>query len=119
MRGALKEFIEFTLAYSLLKTFGFMPRSVARPVAQAFVGCGFQLAHRQRRAGVRNLALAFPEKSEAERMEILRGCFRNIGRLLVEFSHFPQLNKANIHEYVIIDGFHNYEEGVRRGRGVI
>jgi Kdo2-lipid IVA lauroyltransferase/acyltransferase len=63
--------------------------------------------------------LAFPEKSEHERLQILRGCFQNIGRLLVEFSHFPELTRENIEKYVVVDGFENYAEAVRRGRGVI
>jgi KDO2-lipid IV(A) lauroyltransferase len=96
-----------------------MPRRVAGPAAQAFAWCGFRLAHRQRRVGMRNLALAFPEKSESERNAILRACFRNLGRLLVEFSHFPELTRANIHDHVVVDGFHNYEAAVRRGLGVI
>src|SRR5262249_51078271 len=119
MRRGLKELGEFTLAYALLKIFGFMPRSIARPAAQAFVWFGFQLARRQRLAGMRNLDLAFPEKNEFEPRENLRGCFRNLGRLLVEFSHFPELNKRNIREFVAVEGFENYEDAVRRGRGVI
>jgi KDO2-lipid IV(A) lauroyltransferase len=119
MRRGLKEHIEYVLALSLLKTFGWMPRSLAYPAARAFAWCGYHLAHRQRRAGLRNLAIAFPEKSVPERLAILRGCFRNIGRLLVEFSHFPQLNRSNIPSYVVVDGFENYLEGVHRGRGVI
>jgi KDO2-lipid IV(A) lauroyltransferase len=119
MRGGLKDHIEYAMAYALLKTFGLMPRSIARPAAEMFAWCGFHLAHRQRRAGLRNLALAFPEKSHNEQIEILRGCFRNVGRLLVEFSHFPQLNRTNIAKYVIVDGFENYLEAVRRGRGII
>jgi len=119
MRGGLKELVEFTLAYTLLKIYGLMPRPLARPAAQAFAWCGFHLARRQRRAGMRNLELAFPEKSEHERLQILRGCFQNIGRLLVEFSHFPELTRENIAKYVDVDGFEHYAEAVRRGRGVI
>ncbi len=119
MRGALKDHVEYALAYALLKLFGWMPRPIAAPAAQAFAWCGFHFAHRQRRAGLRNLVLAFPEKPREQQIEILRGCFRNIGRLLVEFSHFPQLNRTNITKYVIVDGFENYMEGVRRGRGII
>jgi KDO2-lipid IV(A) lauroyltransferase len=96
-----------------------MPRGIAKPAAQIFSWCGFQLARRQRLIGRKNLALVFPEKTESEREEILRGCFRNLGRLLVEFSHFPELNKANIQDHVVVDGFQHYEEAVRRGRGVI
>ena len=119
MRRGLKERAEYVLAYALLKTFGVMPRGIAKPAAQIFSWCGFQLARRQQFVGRRNLSLAFPEKSEAEREEILRGCFRNLGRLLVEFSHFPELNTANIQKHVVVHGFHHYEEAVRRGRGVI
>jgi KDO2-lipid IV(A) lauroyltransferase len=119
MRGALKEKVEYALAWMLLKTFGWMPRPVARPAAQAFAWCGFHLAKRQRRTGERNLSMAFPGMSASERERILRGCFQNIGRLLVEFSHFPDMKKANIGEHVLVDGFENYAEGVRRGRGVI
>jgi KDO2-lipid IV(A) lauroyltransferase len=119
MRGGLKEVVEYGLAYGLLKTFGILPRPVARPAAQVFAWCGFHLARRQRRAGLKNLSLAFPQMTEKERNRILRGCFQNIGRLLVEFSHFPQLNRENIARYVVVDGFKNYQEGVSRGRGII
>src|SRR5205823_6280255 len=36
-----------------------------------------------------------------------------------EFSHFPDLNKANNSRYVIYEGFENFLESVRRGKGVI
>ena len=57
--------------------------------------------------------------SENQREQILRRSFQNLGRLLVEFTHFPQLSKGNISQYVILDGLENYLEGLRRGRGVI
>src|SRR5690242_1253520 len=118
MRGGLKELVEYALAYGLLKAFGILPRPIARPAAQVFAWCGFHLSHRQRVAGLKNLSFAFPEKTEAERLQILRGCFQNIGRLLVEFSHFPQMKKSNIGKYVVVDGFEHYENAIRRGRGV-
>ena len=63
--------------------------------------------------------MAFPEMSQNEREQILRRCFQNLGRLLVEFTHFPRLSKGNISQYVVHDGLENYLEGLRRGRGVI
>lgn len=39
------------------------------------------------RVGRRNLALAFPEKSEAERERILRAMWDNLGRVAGEFPH--------------------------------
>ena len=119
MRGGIKGLAEHTLAWLLIRTFGLMPRSLAYPAAKFLAWCGFHLARRQRNAGAHNLRLAFSDRSESERERILRGCFHNLGRLLVEFTHFPELNKGNISQYVIHDGLENYLAGLSRGRGVI
>jgi KDO2-lipid IV(A) lauroyltransferase len=119
VRGGVKEFAEYSLALALIKTFGILPRPVAHRTAGILAWLGFRLARRQRRAGLQNLGMAFPEMPEADREKILRGCFRNLGRLLVEFAHFPQLNKANISQFVVHDGLDNYLEGLKRGHGVI
>src|SRR2546429_8003747 len=119
MRGGIKGLAEHTLAWLLIRTFGLMPRSLAYPPAKFLAWCGFHLARRQRNAGAHNLRLAFSDRSESERERILRGCFQNLGRLLVEFTHFPELNKGNISQYVVHDGLDNYLEGLRRGRGVV
>jgi KDO2-lipid IV(A) lauroyltransferase len=119
MRGGIKEQIEYVFARFLVTAFGLMPRRAARHAAAAVAWLGFHLARRQRRAGLHNLQMAFPELSSQERLRILRGCFRNLGRLLVEFSHFPELNKKNISEFVSHDGLENYLEGLARGRGII
>ena len=52
-------------------------------------------------------------------MEVLRGCFHNLGRLLVEFGRFSKLNTENISDFVTQDGLENYHEALRMGRGVI
>jgi KDO2-lipid IV(A) lauroyltransferase len=115
----LKGAAEYAAAYGLLKIFGWMPRKAAYSAAEIVARFGFHLARRQRRSGERNLEMAFPELNDLERERILRGAFSNIGRLLVEFSHFPELNKTNIGRYVDYEGFENYAESVRRGKGVI
>jgi Kdo2-lipid IVA lauroyltransferase/acyltransferase len=119
MRGGIKEQIEYVLARLLLTIFGTMPRKTARRAATAVTWLGFHLARRQRTAGLRNLQMALPDLTDQQRLEILRGSFRNLGRLLVEFSHFPELNKGNISKFVTQDGLENYHEALRRGRGVI
>jgi KDO2-lipid IV(A) lauroyltransferase len=119
MCGGIKGVAEYWLSWLIIRTFGAMPRSMAHSAAQSLAGLAFHLAKRQRRAGLRNLQLAFPNLSQAEQEKILRGCFRNLGRLLVEFTHFPELNNSNISRFVVHDGLENYLEGVRRGKGVI
>jgi KDO2-lipid IV(A) lauroyltransferase len=119
MRGAVKDAVEYAAALALLKSFGWMPRFAAYPAAEIVAALGYRLAGRQRRAGVRNLQMAMPELSDEKRQEILRGTFSNLGRLLVEFSHFPDLNKNNIAQHVIYEGLEHYENAVKRGQGVI
>jgi KDO2-lipid IV(A) lauroyltransferase len=119
MGGGIKELAEYTLALLLIKFFGLMPRRSAYRAARFLSWLGFHLAARQRRAGLHNLRMVLPHLTENQRELILRGCFQNLGRLLVEFTHFPELNKANISQFVVHDGLENYLEAMRRGRGVI
>src|SRR5262245_36998983 len=119
MRGGIKDVAEYTLALLIIRLFAAMPRSVAYRTAKRLAWLGFHVARRQRRAGLRNLEMAFPELSGTAREDILRGSFDNLGRLLVEFTHLPELNKGNVCQYVVHDGLENYLEGLRRGRGVI
>ena len=62
-----------------------MPRPLARSVGANIGHFAFVLVPRLRRAGYRNLELAFPEKTPAEREQILRAVYRNLGWLLAEF----------------------------------
>src|SRR5688572_13225359 len=96
MRGGIKGLIEYSLAWLLIKTFASIPRSIANRAARALGRLAFRLARRQRLAGLHNLRMVLPDLTEAERERILRGCFSNLGRLLVEFTHFPELSKSNI-----------------------
>src|SRR6266496_5311339 len=68
---------------------------------------------------MRNLALAFPEKSKAERARILRGEFTSLGRQLAEICHFPKYTLNNVGQVVVYDGFENYERAYARGKGVL
>jgi KDO2-lipid IV(A) lauroyltransferase len=119
MRAGIKGVAEYSLALLIVRLFAAMPRRIAYPTAKTLARLGFHLARRQRRAGLRNLQMAFPELSRNALEEILRGSFENLGRLLVEFTHMQELNKGNICRFVVHDGLENYLEGLRRGRGVI
>ncbi|HEX4998883.1 MAG TPA: lysophospholipid acyltransferase family protein [Terriglobia bacterium] len=115
----IKRGAEYAAARALLAVFGWIPRRMALAAGEAVAWVGFHAARRQRQVGLENLRMAMPELSEAERLSILRGSFSNLGRLLAEFSHFPELTPSNVSDRVVYDGLENYLEGVRRGRGVL
>jgi KDO2-lipid IV(A) lauroyltransferase len=119
MTESVKDALQYVAALVLLKTFGWMPRFVAYPAAEIVAMLGFRFARRQREAGLHNLRMALPELGDEERLRVLRGSFSNLGRLLVEFSHFPSLNKRNIADLVIYEGFEHYKNAVQRGKGVL
>ena len=74
---------------------------------------------RLRRVGMRNLAMALPEKSRRERARILRGVFTSLGRQLAEVCLFPRYTRENVNQVVVYDGFENFERAFARGKGVL
>jgi Kdo2-lipid IVA lauroyltransferase/acyltransferase len=71
--------------------------------------------------GMRNLEIAFPHKSVEQRFEILRGMYRNWGRMLAEWAHFGDLTRANIGQFVVYQGREVWDEAERisHGRGAL
>jgi len=111
--------LEYAAAWPFIKILGILPRPLARAFGIA-LGQIVYLAHvRLRRVGMRNLTLAFPEKTEAERARILRGEFASLGRQLAEVCRFPQYTRGNVEEVVVYDGLENYERAYARGKGVL
>jgi KDO2-lipid IV(A) lauroyltransferase len=115
----MRQRLEYALAWLIIKFVGALPRSLAR-AAGILLGWAVYLLHiRLRHVGRRNLALAFPEKSQHERARILRGVFTSFGRQLAEVCLFPKYTRENVSEVVVYDGFENFERALARGRGVL
>jgi KDO2-lipid IV(A) lauroyltransferase len=77
----------------------------------------FDRAHR--RIAHRNLARAFPTRSEQERKAIARAAFGHFGRLLVELLKFGTLSEAAMLERVEFDGEDRARGAYAQGRGVL
>jgi KDO2-lipid IV(A) lauroyltransferase len=115
----MRQRLEYAAAWPFIKLLGILPRPLAGAVGIS-LGWIFYLLHfRLRRVGMRNLALAFPEKSAAERARILRGEFTSLGRQLAELCQFPRYTRENVDQVVVYDGFENYERARARGKGVL
>ena len=111
--------LEYAAAWPFIKLLGLMPRSMSRAFAISLGRVVYLLHFRLREVGMRNLAMALPEKSEAERASILRGVFTSLGRQLAELCQFPRYSPQNIDEVVVYDGLENYEQAYARGKGVL
>ncbi len=115
----MRQRLEYAAAWPFIKFLEILPRPVARAISIGLSYIVYLLHVRLRRVGMRNLALAFPEKTEAERARILRGEFASLGRQLAEVCHFSTYARENIDQVVVFEGFEHYEQARIRGKGVL
>jgi Kdo2-lipid IVA lauroyltransferase/acyltransferase len=111
--------LEYAAAWPFIKIMGILPRPLSRAFAILISQVVYLLHGKLRRVGMRNLELAFPEKSPAERARILRGVFRSLGRELAEMCKFPQYTRENVGQVVVYDGLENYQRAYAQGKGVL
>ena len=115
----MRQKLEYAPVWLIVKTIGALPRWLARAVGISIAWTVYLLHIRLRHVGMRNLALAFPEKSRRERARILRGEFTSLGRQLAEVCLFPKYTLENVDKVVVYDGFENFERALARGKGVL
>src|ERR1700728_4345672 len=115
----MRQRLEYAAAWPFIKILGSLPRPLARAIGIGLAWVVYLLHVRLRQVGMRNLALAFPEKSEAARARILRGDFVSLGRQLVEVCHFPKYTLENLSEVLVFEDFENFERAYAQGKGVL
>ncbi len=115
----MRQRLEYAAAWPFIKILGILPRRMAWAVGISLSYLAYLLHARLRQVGMRNLAMAFPEKTEAERARILRGEFASLGRQLAEVCHFPKYTLENLSDVVVFEEFENLERARARGKGVL
>jgi Kdo2-lipid IVA lauroyltransferase/acyltransferase len=111
--------LEYALVWCVVKTIGALPRPLARAVGIALGRTIYLLHGKLRRVGMRNLVLAFPEKSAGERRKIVRRVFTSLGRQFAEVCLFPRYTRENVNRTVTYDGYENFDRASQRGKGVL
>ena len=111
--------LEYALAWGVVKAMGALPRSLARAAGIALAQLIYLLHGKLRRVGMRNLAMALPEKTLRERRIIVRGVFTSLGRQFAEICLFPRYTRENVSRVVTYDGFENFDRASERGKGVL
>ena len=92
--------LEYAAVSAVLGFLRMLPRKTAFWFGISVGRLAFHLLGRLRRIGLRNLEIAFPEKSEAERTQILKKAFCNLGRVMATVSKFGELNTGNISDLI-------------------
>lgn len=118
-RSSLRNWIEYCGVRLILTSLEWPPLPLAYALARLYAALLDRAMPRLRRIALRNLELAFPDMREAERAAIADGVFRSIARSLAAFARLPRINRTNVGEWIRYDGFEHFQEGKRRGRGVL
>lgn len=108
-QGKLQTFLEYAAAKSVLSTLGHLPAPAAMALGRTMGKLAYFLAGNLRKTGMTNLRLAFPEKTDEQREQLLRECFANLGRQLGFFSQFSTRSQAELQKLTEPHGLENLE----------
>ena len=114
--------IEYAGAWVALGLLGLLPRGAAIRTATWILLAVPKLLPKLRKTGLRNLEIAFPEKTVAERDAILRGTFENLGRVLGDLSQFRKYTRERLAELIdfnLDDETKNLYEMQKTGQGFL
>lgn len=107
----------------LFRTFSFLvsrsPRFVQEGLAIAIGVLWFDVLRIRRKVALENLSYAFPDLDLAARTHIARQSLINMGRTLIEFSHFPFLNRRDVERDFVIEGLEHVQAALKEKKGVI
>lgn len=111
--------LEFGVVWLLIRTLGALPRAWALQVGYLLSYAVRWALPRLRATGLKNLELAFPERTEAWREETLAQAYGSLGRQLAEFCRMGRLGRVEAERLIEYDGLEHYLAARARGRGVL
>jgi KDO2-lipid IV(A) lauroyltransferase len=118
-RHGLREAVEYWALRLLVTALGALPRPLARAVGAGLGRLAWVASRRLREVGLRNLAMAFPEKTDAEREQILRGEYRSLGWQIAEFCGMTSWTRESASKFIRYDGLEHYLAAREKGKGVL
>ena len=95
-----------------------LPRSVQVFIGRNLGGVWFYLVPIRREVALANLALAFPEMTEKQRWNIACENYKNYGCGFLELLMLPYFDEALFKKLIVMHGFENYHNAVKKGKGV-
>lgn len=100
-----KRFVRFWLLRGLVGLVSLLPLEAAKHLGAWLGGLACALAGKERRKALASLAVAFPEKTLAEREALARACFRHLGMLGAEVCQHRRIDPV-VERYVEISDEH-------------
>jgi len=115
--GGLQARIEYAGIAAGIAALRSMSREGAFRFGELLGAMAMKIDRPNRPIALKNLEIAFPEKSHDERLKIIRGMYRNFGRMLGEWSHMGRLDRSNIEQFAAYEGKQHWVEAEKMSRG--
>jgi KDO2-lipid IV(A) lauroyltransferase len=110
--GALRARLEYLPISAMVRTLSAMPLQRAVTVGASMGAMAMRLDLPNRKIALKNLSIAFPALDRAAQLKILAAMYRNLGRMMAEWTHLRELDRANIENYVTYDGIENLDHAL-------
>ncbi len=113
--------VVFYLMSGILHALSLLPDFVLYPLGVIGGFIGYCLDRRHVKIGLKNLSIAFPERSEAERRRILRDSYINLGKGGAEYVRLAGFFHLRLRDRVRYERFHYWDEVASRypGKGMV
>lgn len=118
-KNRVVERIEYAIYHAIATAIRSVRPRTAAAVGSAIGALGSVLLRKRDRLGMRNLAIAFPEKSEKERRAILDASWRHFGREMIAFVRAQTLSREEIARICPFVNHGLVDDARRDGRGVM
>lgn len=119
-RKRARRYLRYLVLLVLMRVTSLLPLSLSAALGEWGGGLAFRLARRERTKALASLSRAFPQRSESERVELARQCFRHLGRSVGEMVCVSQLDarRAELVDWPKEDRA-RMDSALAKGKGVV
>lgn len=118
LRKRVRRKVRSVVIASLLRLIALIPLGPALRIGAFLGGLCYHLFGDARRLALRHLALAFPEKTEAERAGVARRMFVHLGMSAMEITSIHSY-EDRLAEYLELDSRELIDAALARGKGIV
>jgi KDO2-lipid IV(A) lauroyltransferase len=111
--------LEYGILVSAVFVLNRLPLRWVLGFADALGWTAFSIVRIRRRVTLDNLRIAFPEKTEDERVAIGSRAYRNFAKMVLEYSRFPVLKKEDVLSLCTVDGGEKIDQVLAGGKGAV
>ncbi len=113
----VKDRVQFWLLVALMHLLSLMPDALLYRLGVIAGGLMWRFDKRHTKIGMQNLAIAFPEKTEAERSAILKASYENLGRTGADYMRLGGFGWRRLKDRVSYENFQTWTHLQRKYRG--